>query len=286
MGIWCPSVTAREVHATHNENHSAITGNPTYNAKLAILYTDIEIAVKELLGGPQVWPKPTTNIQDPVCVSVNVDNDTGRYTTDSNGEIIDYTKYALLNCVYMARIGTYLTDTNGEEVFWMDEVEPRIETRPMNHELLIWGNQSGSGIPNEKITLAPDEAPPKYENGSTFVHTIEGWDIDYSDLNDLIGTVHNDVYNSPFGFGFVTNTLLLRNYSKIIHYNFKSYRTGTFSMTLKLMYETKVNWNKFWRIDLINHVEGYYPILQASAPYPTVEPCPIVSHLKYLGWVP
>lgn len=284
MGIWCPSVTAREVHATHNENHSAISGNPTYNAKIAILYTDLATAVSELLGGPQIWPKPTTSISFPVCVHVNVDNDTGRYTTDSNGETINYDKYALLNCVYMARIGTYREDSNGEDVFWMDEVEPRIETRPMNHEQLRWGNFNGVGVPSELNTLAPDEAPPKYENGSTLIHTIEGWDIDYSDLDDLIHTVHNADYTSPIdGHVFEAGTLMLRNYSKITHYNFKSYRHGAYSNTLKLIYETKLDWNVFWRIDLINHIEGYYPIHQASGPYPRVSPFPLVSHNKYLG---
>lgn len=290
MTTWIsdPSIICREVHATHNEQHSSISGNPTFNARIAVPYSQLEDAVSALLGGPEEWPKATSIIQNPACVSVRVDNDTGRYTTDSNGEVINYNVFALLDLTYMARAGAYVTDQNSQDVFWNDEASPRIEGKPMNHTLLIWGNQGGSGTPNEKVQLHSDETPTKYDNGISLIHTIEGFDIDYSDLISLVNTVHNASYVSPItGVVYAANNLILRSYSELNHFNFKSYRTGATSTTLKLNYEFKdVGWNRFWRNDLINNSSGYYTIHRASSPYDQVQAAMEVSHLKYLGWVP
>lgn len=288
MTTWIstPSIVCREVHATHNEQHSSISGNPTCNARIAVPYSQLEDAVAALLGGPEIWPKATSVIQNLVCVSARVDNDTGRYTTDSNGEIINYNVFALLDLTYMARAGIYVIDQNGEDVFWNDEISPRIEAKPLNHTLLIWGNQGGSGAITQKVDLHSDEAPSKYDNGISLVHTIEGFDIGHDDLIDLVNTVHNAEYISPMnGRIYPASTLLLRSFSELVHYNFKSYRAGVLSTTLKLNYEEKaVGWNRFYRNDIVNKVEGYYTIHQNTSPYNQVILSQEVSHLKYLGW--
>lgn len=282
------SITCREVHATHNEVHNTLTGNPSFSARIAVPYSQLEDAVAALLGTPETWPKATSILQDVVCVAAQADNDGGRYTTDSNGETINYDQYALLALTYMPRIGRYVTDDSGEDVFWNDEVSPRRESKPMNHLNLIWGTTDPTGIPNEKIQLHSDEAPPKYESGVTLIHTIEGFDLDYSDLRTLIGTVAQAQYTSPVtGEIYAAETLLLNDYAAINHFNFKSYRTGTVSTTLKLFYEFKdVGWNRFWRNDLVNKTTGYYYIRQNVDPWDRVDPFPLADHDKYLNWVP
>lgn len=281
------SIICREVHSSHTESHSAIAGNPTFNAKVAVLYTQLQDVVSVLLGKPENWPKGTSIIQDPVCVSCQVNNDTGRYTTDADGQIIDYSQYALLDLVYMARAGVYVVDNSGEDVFWNDEEEPRVESRPMNYKLLVWGN-TDTTVPTPKIQLLSDEAPSIYENGANLVHTIEGFDISFDDLEALIGTVHNVDYLSPVnGKNYVAGTLLLDAYQVINHYNFKSYRHGAISVTLKLFYKFKgISWSKFWRNGLDAATTGYHYMRHNKDPWPLFDPFPLASHIKYLGWIP
>lgn len=279
---------AREVHSTHTEQHGTIGGNPTFNATIAVAWSELEEAVSLLLGGPEIWPKATSIIETPVCVSVRVNNDRGRYTTDSNGEVINYNIYALLDLTYMARGGGYVTGKDGQDLFWNDEVGPRIESRPMNHNLLIWGNQGGSGLPSQKVQLTPDEVPSKYENGTSLTHTIEGWNDYTDDLTDLISTTNQDPYSSPLtGVVYNEGTLLLRDYAEIPAYNFISYRTGVIGTNLKLFYEfKKEGWQVFWRNDLVGKTTGYYAIHQADDPYNQVLPFPMADHTRYLDWIP
>lgn len=289
MSRWTgdPSIVCREVHATHRESHNTLTGNPTFTATVAVLYSQLSDAVSDLLGGPQTWPKPTTILQDVVCVEVKPNNDQGRYTTDSNGETIDYSLFALLDLLYMPRMGVYLTDTNGQDVYWDDTQEPRLESRPLNHTLLIWGDASSpTATPFPRIDLHSDEVPSKFEAGLTLVHTIEGFDIGFDDLKSLIGTVHNAIYLSPTDLvSYAANTLLLKHYIEIEHFNFISYRTGGTSFTLKLIYEYReVGWNKIWRNNPLGANTGYYYIRQNAPPYARVDPFPAVSHNKYLGY--
>lgn len=287
------NIPCREVHASHVESHSAIAGNPTFNAKIAVLYSSLQDAISVLVGRPEIWPKNTSIIQDITCVSAQVNNDTGRYTTDADQQIIDYSLYALLDLVYMARAGVYLVDENSQDVFWNDENEPRVESRPMNHKLLIWGDTTNPAtVPQSKIQLHSDEAPPYYDNGTNLIHTIEGFNINYDDLDALIGTVHNATYISPVTAGsnikiYPANTLLLDTYSVFNHYNFKSYRDGAISTTLKLFYKFKsIGWNKFWRNGLTPATTGYHYMRHNRDPWDIFDPFPLVSHLKYLGWTP
>lgn len=288
MTTWISSanIPCREVHASHVEAHSILGGNPTFNAKIAVEYTDLAAAISALLGEPEEWPKPTTNF-DPTCVSVQMNNDTARYTTDSNNEIINYTYFALLDVSYMVRVGSYLVDINGQDVFWNDEMEPMVESRPMNNKLLIWGNITDT-VPNDKIQLHPDEVPQRYDDGATLIHTIEGFELDFTDLDDLKGTCHNDIYLSPFiNQAFIAGSLLLDSYTVTNHYNFKSYRTGAISTTLKLYYKYRqIGWNRFWRNGLVNDPEGYYYLRKNEDPWPRFDPFPLVDHGKYLDWIP
>lgn len=290
MSRWTgdPSIVCREVHTTHRESHSTLAGNPTFTATVAVPYSQLADAVSDLLGGPQLWPKPTTILQNVVCVEVKPNNDQGRYTTDSNGETIDYSLFALLDLIYMPRKGRYLIDSNGQDVYWDDEVEPRLESRPYAKDLLIWGDSVDPNLtPQVRIDLHSDEVPSKYEAGETLVHTIEGFDIDYSDLSGLLATVHDALYVSPItGLLYGAEALMLKHFQTIKHYNYKSYQSGNVSTTLKLIYEYKeIGWNKFYRNDVIGGVTGYYFIRQNTSPYNRVDPFPVVSHDKYLGYV-
>lgn len=290
MSTWTgnPSIVCREVHTTHRETHNTLISNPVFNATVAVQYSQLEDAIRELLGGPQLWPKPTTNLNNVVCVEVKFNNDQGRYTTDSNGETIDYTLYGLLDLTYMPRKGRYLIDLNGQDVYWDDEVEPRLESRPMEKSGLIWGDITDPDlVPQIRLDLQADEVPSRYEAGETLVHTIEGFDLDYSDLSGLLATLHNALYVSPItGLLYGAGTLMLKHFQEIKHYNYKSYQSGNVSTTLKLIYEYKeVGWNKFWRNDTTGNTTGYYYIRQNAPPYNRVDPFPEVSHIKYLGYV-
>lgn len=280
------NIPCREVHASYSESHSIISGNPTFVAKIAVLNSQLKDAVSILLGKPEEWPKNTTDF-DVTCVSAQVNSDTGRYTTDADGEMINYNQYVLLDLVYMARVGNYLEDKNNQDVFWNDEEEPRVESNVMNHRLLIWGNTTDT-VPNDKIQLHADEAPSIYKNGTNLIHTIEGFELDFTDLDDLIGTCNDDIYLSPtINKAFIVGSMLLDDYKILNGYNFKSYRSGAMSTTLKLYYKYKqIGWNKFWRHGLENVPEGYYYIRRNFDPWPRFDPFPLADHSKYLEWIP
>ncbi len=290
MAEWIPSfasgsIPVKEVKGSHKESHNAINSNPSYHARLEVPWASRNDAISALLGTPESWPK-TPLMSNVVCVSAELVNDNGGYSYDD--EIIIYSQYALIDCVYMPRIGAYVVDANGEDVYWLDEDSPRIESKPMNHQNLIWGDTTEAGVPNDKIQLSPEEAPPRYEPGDSLVHTIEGWTIDYDDIDTLIGTVHSEPYFSPVtGKTYAADTLMLRNYGATRGFSFRSYRDGQPTVTLKLYYEFKgTGWNRFWRIDLKNKTEDYYYIRQNVDPYNRVDPFPAADHTKYLGWIP
>lgn len=290
--IWTPtdpSLDIQEIHSFRNEDDGTLSGNPQYTTRLKIPYQQLSALKTALLGVPEGWPHISSIIQDVICVQVKAVNDGSSYTTDSTGSLIHYDGSIFVDVVYMPRVGRYLVDFNGNDVYWNDIGAPRIESRPMNHRNLIWGTTSSpTSIPIDKIQLHSDEAPSIYESGNSLTHIIESWDIDYSDLKSLIGTVHDDVYISPVtGEVHAPGTLLLRNYSEQQGYYFTSYRHGASSIMLTLYYEFKgVGWNRFWRNDIFNNTEGYYYILRNVNPWDPVEPFPEISHNKYLGWIP
>lgn len=290
--IWTPSdpsLDIQEIHSFRNEDDGTLSGNPQYSTRLEVPYQQLSALKTALLGEPEGWPHLSSIIQDVVCVQCKIKDDVSSYTTDSTGSLIHYDGNVFVDVVYMPRVGRYVVDANGEDVYWNDETAPRIESRPIPHKTLIWGTTtSPTSIPNDKIPLHSDEAPSIYENAQSLIHTIESWDIDFSDLKSLVGTVHNASYVSPVsGDVYAAGTLLLKNYANSQGYYFTSYRHGASSAQLKLFYEFRgVGWQRFWRNDIINNTQGYYYILRNANPWDAMEPFPQTSHNKYLGWVP
>lgn len=286
--ITSASIPCREIEQTHKESHSTVSTNPVYRVTLEVDFDNVKAAIQALLGLPEEWPKDTM-FEDVVAVSAEGQTNGGQYATDSDGEVLSYDKY-LIDVTYIQRSGVYLEDSNGSDVYWNDEHSPRIESRPMNHTLLKWGTTtpSGSGsVPTESTPLDSTEAPSRYIGGETLEHTIEGWSIDYTDLDDLIGTVHDAAYTSPVsGVTYAADTLLLRSFTSVRGWSFISYRSLVPTTTLKLIYEFKdVGWNRFWRINLRTTPasEDYYYILANQQTFKRIDPFPSVSHLKYLS---
>lgn len=292
------SIVCKEVSPSHGETHNNISGNPLFRARLKVLWNEAQLAKSKLCGEPEDWPHQTI-FQNVKCVSCEITPDGGAYTVDSDGEILAY-QYAFLDVTYAPRPGVYLEDYNNQDVYWYDELDPRVETKPMNHQVLIWGGDDPAQVPQNKIPLHPDEAPTRYFTGQTLRHTIEGWCIETDDLADYIGTVNADEYYSPVLLRtFPAETLLLRSLAITREISFRSYRqptsgpppvppsfdpSGLFTNKLLMTYEyKKEGWNRFYRNDPDTNTSGYYYIRYDTSPYDTIEPAPVVNHDKWLS---
>lgn len=298
------SIVCKEVHTSHSENHNTVSGNPTFNVRLKVPYSQLDDAISALLGTPEVWPHPTIFGDEVHAVSISMVNDGSKYVSDSDDQILSYEGSALLDVTYMRRNGKYVTRVEDDiDMYFEDSVEARNESIPLNNNHFIWGTQTPDGIPNDPtITLAPEEAPPRYEPGDTLTHIVEGWSEDASDLGTFIGTVNFEPYTSPnLQRTFAAETLLLRNIQMSLGFTFLSYRqpqspaptppmldfSGQPSLILKFIYEYKPNgWKTFYRYDLNSQTyeSGYYYIRYATSPYERYEPFPVALHDAWLSY--
>lgn len=285
------SVVCREVHNTRKEVHNSISGSPVFNVRLEIPTNQLSTAITKLLGNPESWPH-TTIFQNVKCIAAEVIPNPGRYSTDADAQIINPVNRTLVDLTYAPRHGVYLEDYTGDDVYWDDVLEPRIESKPIYHKSVIWGTTDPAGIPVEgqRNILHPDEAPQKYEPGEQLTHIIEGWTLaralDVQLLTSHIGTCNDRAYTSiPLGRTFDVGTLLLRNVITTKAMTFKSYRSGggTASFILKIIYEYKaVGWERFYRIDPISNSSDYYYIRYNTAPWNRFQAFPIVTHDNWL----
>lgn len=300
------SISLKEVHGSVAEDHAATKGNPTFGVRLEVATSDKQAAITQLLGNPEQWPHSTI-LENVVAVTCKVSNDRGATTTDSDGQLLFYSYKHFLDLTYMPRPGIYLVDYAGLDVYWHDEITSRTESIPTNPDTLIWGNTDTS-VPTDKLrTLTASEAPQKYENGCTLIHTIEGWPYDLNQINpaDFIGTCNDADYSSPVLTDrvFPAGTLLLKEVQLSKEIVFRSYRdpeagppplpyveySGKVAPVVKCIYEYRwQGWNKFWRNDANSsqYTPDYYYIRYAKDPYDLYEPFPLISHDEWLAYTP
>ena len=312
MATWIPDDISgpfpiEEVHNTRVESHNTINGSPVFKVRLNTQFDHLDSAQGKLLGTPLLWPHASLIPFKPYCVAMEVPPDMGRYSSDIDQQLVYPDGNVFIDCTYVVRTGVYLEDYNNQDVYWEDQIEPRIESRAINHRQLVWGATDAQTIPTKKIQLMSDEAPPKYESGETLIHIIEGWTdttvkpnnptlplMNY--LTSHIGTVALSAYTSiPLGRTFEAKTLLLRNVSITRSFSFRSYRlppggstthySGKPTNTIRMIYEyKKEGWDKFWRIDLENDTEGFYYIRRNKEPYGIVRPFPEINHDVFLRY--
>ena len=290
------TVVLREVHGTRRDSVNALSGNPTFTVRLSVAADKLTLALEKLLGNPEVWPYDTIftpGFMEPRAVSAETTPDLSRGTTDSDSEIINYPFY-FLDVTYIARNGIYgVTAISGEDpmdIYTDDVITVHNESHPLNHKMFIWGLQQ-TGLPTD-ITrqLAPDETPVRYSTVESFVHTIEGNTRSPDEASVLIATVNDTEYQSIIlDRIFAPGTLLLRNMEVFHQYTFISYRpgpgiwSGRPTPNVRLHYEYKERgWDRFYRVDTVNNVEGYYYIRYAMSPNDIYTPFPPRDHTKWL----
>lgn len=278
------SIALREIDGTRSEKYNPTSGIPSFNVKLECGTIARESAIQKLLGNPEVWP--FAGVFDHIyCVNVDVVG-SGQYTTDADGQVLE-NQYVILDATYAPRVGVYLEeDYQSKPVYWLDEIEPRYESRPLPHRQFVWGDITTS-LPSEILPMIDgDESPQKPEPGASIVHTIEGWQDPswYAVARAAIGTTNAQAYTSPvLGDTFEEESLLLRNVTIQPSYSFASYRTGAKTYTLKFFYEWKhYGWNRFWRNKM--DAAGYYYLRYAESPYAIYLPFPPSDHRPWLSY--
>lgn len=304
-------IPVSEVQGFHKQIHNAISGSPIFSTRLIIPWGEVPLALSRLLGVPERWPHPTT-FNNMRCISAEIFADGGAYTTDGDRQIMYPSDNAFVDVTYTQRNGIYVTDYNGQNVYWEDTLEPRLESIPMNAKDLIWGKLEDETVPTDKIPLHPDEAPSKYEPGATLIHLIEGWGFPTDDIGFYLGTTNDEAYYSyNLNRLFPAKTLMLRNWNEIQQMSFRSWRTpmvpppsppnnddpttgvsddgapkdrsGWPTSTLRLIYEyKKEGWEKFWRNDVKDNVSGWYYIKRNGDPWSTVKPYLPFGHNPFL----
>lgn len=286
MSLWIAdgSIGLVEVEGTKREVFNSVSGVPNYTVQVACPFASRKDALKKLLGNPEKWPHDTI-FPYVYCIAADVVSD-GEYTTDADEQILHSTN-SILQLTYAPRNGVYISeDYFNKPVYWLDEIEPRYESRPVPHRNFFWGNTDTS-IPTEKMPLLDgDEAPQKSEAGVSLVHTIEGWqEYAYYDLMlASCGTTNSAAYTSPIlGKTFAAGTLLLRNATIVPSYTHVSYKLGVKTYTVKLFYEWKANgWQKFWRN--YGPSPDYYYIRHNTSPYAVYNPFPMQSHSTWMTY--
>lgn len=294
--IFDGSVACREVSGTRHESYNSLSGSPTFKVRLEVPAGQVKLAKAKLLGKPETWPHDSIFLGASVvaCVACEEVTDQGAYTTDADGQLCNYINNHLLDCTYIARAGIYVEDMNSEDVYWDDEIKPRFESRPADNMMLMWGGTDEQSIPQNKVPLNPDAAPPIFQGGETLTHTIEGWTLETATLQDVIGTCNDELYVSVplHNREYSAGTLMLRNYEIIHSFSFRSYRifsaqepfSGKPTITLKLYYEyRKDGWQKFWRVNPDLQQAVYEFIRYIKSPHDIFNPFPVVSHAKWLS---
>lgn len=302
------SIAAREVHTSHNESYNNLSGNPQFNVVLAVPWNDRYLAIQQLLGRPCIWPYDTPfNLADlsdlqkvVVASSVQIINDTSRYTTDMDGEVINYAENALLQITYMPRMGMYAEITvksdgttplgagKNQDIFLSEIEVPRFEFIPQSPKLFAWGGTTTTLPSLPLVPLSPNETPSKNNSEVTLVRTIEGW-CGIFDIQPFVNTTHSQSYTSSIvRKTYAANTLMLRSYNLERGYYHRSYRElgsnpGTVNeffdfgnlpcFKLTLNYEYKASgWQRFFRADAESGQTGLYYIRYNQDPHDIYTP--------------
>lgn len=297
------SIVLREIHGSRRESHNSLLNVPNYNVQLECSQSNLKAAITALLGNPEPWPRTDTIIENIYATSIAVSSDKGEYSTDSEGQNIEYNKL-FLDVTYTPRNGVYAQDSAGFDVYIEDTIEPRNETRPLNSENFIWGTTTAGagGVPNDKNrTLSPEEAPVFWEPGETLIHRIEGWVLG-TDFSGFEGTTNDAAYTSPnLDRTYEAETLLLKSFKISKGFCFRSYRnpeagppplpyieySGFPAPILEFIYEYKPQgWNKFYRYDPDQNTypADYYYIRHAQDPWDQFEPFPSATHSEWLDY--
>lgn len=291
------SVLCREIPGTRSESYNAISGSPVYNVRLEIPNGQWELARSRLLGTPEAWPHESL-IKNVKAISANLVSDSGKYSTDSERQILNPDNPHLIDMMYAPRQGVYVELFVGIDVYVEDILEPRNETHPLNCSNFIWGNTTDT-VPNDTMrTLAPAETPVRYEPGDTLTHTIEGWAYNTTGLEAFVGTCNNAPYiSASLNRTFATGTLLLKNIQITKQLVFISYRqpfavvlplidfSGLPAPIIKFIYEYKeIGWQRLYRADPDStlYPEGYYYIRHAKAPYDKFSRFALADHSDWL----
>jgi hypothetical protein len=289
------SISLREIPGTRIESHSTVTGMPIYNVRLEVPVGQLKNAISKLLGNPEIWPHTDTVITNIRAIAANLVQESGRYSTDGDGQLALLTVNPhLIDVTYTARPGLYTTLV-GVAAYIDDVMGPRIESIPLDHRQIVWGGTANNVIIpiSQQLLISPDVTPSTYIPGEQLEHTIEGWTFTTTTMSSLIGTVNNAAYTSVplYNRTFPIGTLLLRNIQITKGMSFNSYKLapypwpGITTLQVKMIYEYKAQgWDKFYRLGTVSgvNVTGYYYMRHKSQPYDLVVPFPLADHTPYL----
>lgn len=294
----------KEVHGSRKTTFNPINGAPNWHFQVEVNVAHAELVANQLLGTPEKLPMPTSLFyasndttlvglrrkSSPRCVAAEINYLGGYQVEESGGSLCDYTEKALINITYVSRPGVYIeSDYYASPVYWMDELAPKYESRPLSHRQFIWGDTDPAVVPADKIPLDSDETPVQTEAVSTLTHTIEGWIGDPLALQGLFGTTNYSDYTSPIlNTTFPAGTLLLKSATPIRAYSFASHRVASSGVPFHNVicyYEYRPRgWETFWRNDAVNGTEGYYYIRRNQTPYGRYNPFPKAAHNIILNY--
>lgn len=266
---WVEGFEVYEVFGTRTERDSAMPGSmPTAEVQVAVRVDDAHEAKLAFLGGyntsfpgiPAKWPY-SNSVVPLYCVSCQKVNANMAYTV--NQEELLETEFVFFNLSYVAKLGVYLLQ-DGINLYVEDSLEPRFETRPLQHSLYCWSTIQAPETSRRPLTS--NEAPVKTNSGFTLLHTVSGYFDLPDDIQGLIGTVADSPYLSvnlnksfdPTLTSGYDGVLLLRTVNIVEEYTANSYLGDQPTYTLKCRYEYKAEgWNQFWRSNR-NAPGGFY----------------------------
>lgn len=277
MSEWIDDVDAYEVMGTRNESDGTLPGNmPTASVTIAVARESAVEARNVLLGGrqlplgsgtPRTWPY--LSIDTLYCVGAARRNVQGDFQAVNEEKL--NTDWVFLDLQYTARLGRYIVKPNEHRAYYVeDSLEPRFESRPLNHSHYEWATLLGTDTTRHPISS--NEAPVKSLSGFTLLHKVSGFLNIPNDIESYIGTTARASVANPgiiytsqnLGKQFAESpspnsesTLLLRTVNIVQEYSHNSYLFNQPTFTLICRYEFKAEgWNRFWR-PLLTATGGY-----------------------------
>lgn len=270
---WVENYEVYEVFGTRLERDGTVSGAiPSAEVQVAVHKYDAPEAKRAFLGGwntsipgkPAIWPY--TGVHELYCVGCQQTNVNMAFSV--NQEELLETDYVFFNLSYTAKLGRYMLGGGGITYYIEDSLEPRYETRPLQHSLYCWSTiETGE---TAKRVLTSNEAPVKSNSGFTLLHTVSGYFTLPTDLEQLLGTTAHGNYTSPnlnknfdpSSTSGYDGVLLLRTVNVVQEFTANSYLGDQPTYTLKCRYEyKKEGWNQFWRSSRVSP-GGFYDRIQ------------------------